>query len=97
MVKEQYGLSNSDYVTSNCGSSSMVLDSRTDGNLCGSSDPDCDYGGRAGSWEISDCSMVAPELEEGLTMDEVLSDICSISVDGDYISGYLRFSLQGTS
>ena len=96
MVTEQYGLPYSDHSTVDCGSSSMVFDSRTDGNLCGSDYPHCNYGGRAGSWETGDCSMVAPELEEDVTMDEILSDICSITADGDYISGYLRFSLKGT-
>ena len=76
--------------------SSMVFDRRTDGDLCGSSDPHCDNGWSAGSRQVGDCSMVTPELEENVTVDEILSDICSITADGDYISGYLRFSLKGT-
>ena len=75
----------------------MVLDRGTNGDICGSSNTDCDYGFSPGDRKVGDCSMVAPELEDGFTMDEILSDIVSISADGDYISGYLRFSLQGTS
>ena len=76
---------------------SMVFDCGTSGDICGSGNPDCDYGIGSGDREAGDCLMVAPELEDSFTMDEVLSDIVSISADGDYISGYLRFSLQGTS
>ena len=91
------GLSNTINGTVDCGSGSMVLDRRTDGDLCGSSDPDCYHGIGSGDREVGDCSMVAPELEDGFTMDEVLSDIISVCADGNHQSGYLRFSLQGTS
>ena len=83
--------------TFNRGSGSMVLDCGTSGDICGSGNPDCDYGIGSGDREAGDCLMVAPELEDGFTMDEILSDIVSITADGDYISGYLRFSLKGTS
>ena len=96
MVTEQHGLSDIYHSTLDCGSGSMVLDRWIDGNLCGSSYPDCDYGGRAGSWETGDCSMVTPELEECILMDEVLSDLSSVCADGNHQSGYLRFSLKGT-
>ena len=76
---------------------SMVFDCGTSGDICGSGNPDCDYGIGSGDREAGDCLMVAPELEDCFSMDEILSDIVSISADGDYISGYLRFSLQGTS
>ena len=97
MVKEQHGLSDTNYSISNRRSCRMVLDRRSDGNIRGCNNPYSNHGGSAGSRQTGDCSMVTPELEEGLTMDEVLSDICSITADGDYISGYLRFSLQGAS
>ena len=77
--------------------SSMVLDRGTDCDIRGGSDPDHYHGIGSGNREAGDCSMVAPELEDCFTMDEVLSDIVSISADGDYISGYLRFSLESTS
>ena len=83
--------------TFNRGRSSMVLDCGTSGDICGSGNPDCDYGIGSGDREAGDCLMVAPELEDCFTMDEILSDIVSISADGDYISGYLRFSLKGSS
>ena len=83
--------------TFNSGRSSMVFDCGTSGDICGSGNPDCDYGIGSGDREAGDCSMVAPELEDCFTMDEILSDIVSISADGDYISGYLRFSLKGSS
>ena len=92
-----YGISNFIHRTLNRGSGSMVLDRGTDGDLCGSSDPDHHHGYGSGDREAGDCSMVAPELEDCFSMDEILSDIVSISADGDYISGYLRFSLKGTS
>ena len=92
-----YGISNFIHRTINRGSGSIVLDSRTDGDLCGGSDPDHYHGIGSGDRKAGDCSMVAPELEDCFSMDEVLSDIVSISADGDYISGYLRFSLKGTS
>ena len=92
-----YGISNFIHRTLNRGSGSMVLDRGTDRDLCGSSDPDHHHGYGSGDREAGDCSMVAPELEDCFTMDEILSDIVSISADGDYISGYLRFSLKGTS
>ena len=92
-----YGISNFIHRTLNRGSGSMVLDRGTDGDLCGSSDPDHHHGYGSGDRQAGDCSMVAPELEDCFSMDEVLSDIVSISADGDYISGYLRFSLKGTS
>ena len=95
MVTEQYGLPYSDHSTVDCGSSSMVLDRRIDGDLCGSSYPDRDYGRGSRSRQVGDCCLVTSELEEDVTMDEVLSDICSITADGDYVSGYLRFSLKG--
>ena len=91
------GSISTDHFTSDCSSRSMVFDCGTDGNLCGSDYPDCDHGGRAGSWETGDCSMVASELEEDVLVDEVLSDLSSVCVDGNHVSGYLRFSLQGTS
>jgi len=97
MVKEQNGLSNFIHSTLDRWSSSMVLDRGTDGDLCRSSDPDHNHGYGSGDRQAGDCSMVAPELEDCFSMDEVLSDIVSISADGDYITGYLRFSLQGTS
>ena len=92
-----YGISDFIHRTINRGSRSLVLDRGTDGDLCGSSDPDHHYGYGSGDGEVGDCSMVAPELEDCVTMDEVLSDIVSISADGDYITGYLRFSLESTS
>ena len=97
MVKEQNGLFNFIHGTLDRCSSRMVQYRGTHGDIRGSSDPDCDYGIGSGDGEAGDCSMVAPELEDSFTMDEILSDIVSISADGDYISGYLRFSLQGTS
>ena len=78
-------------------SRSMVLNRRSDGNFCWRSDPHCDYGWSPGSRQTGDCSMVTPELEEDILMDEVLSDLSSVCADGDHVSGYLRFSLQGTS
>ena len=92
-----YGISNLIHRIINRSSGRMVLDRGTDGDLCGSSDSDHYNGIGSGDRQAGDCSMVAPELEDCVTMDEVLSDIVSISADGDYISGYLRFSLQGTS
>ena len=83
--------------TFNRGSGSMVLDRGTDGDICGGSDPDHYHGYGSGDRQAGDCSMVAPELEDCFSMDEILSDIVSISADGDYITGYLRFSLKGTS
>ena len=83
--------------TFNSGRSSLVLDRGTSGDFCGSGDPHRHNGHSTGDWETGDCLMVAPELEDSFTMDEILSDIVSISADGDYISGYLRFSLKGTS
>ena len=83
--------------TFNSGRSSVVFDCGTSGDICGSGNPDCDYGIGYGDREAGDCLMVAQELEDSFTMDEILSDIVSISADGDYISGYLRFSLKGTS
>ena len=79
------------------GSGRVVLDRGTDCDICGSSDPDHYHGYGSGDREAGDCSMVAPELEDCFSMDEILSDIVSISADGDYISGYLRFSQQGSS
>ena len=76
---------------------SMVFDCGTSGDICGSGNPDCDYGIGSGDREAGDCLMVAPELEDCFSMDEILSDIVSISADGDYISGYIRFSQQGSS
>ena len=96
MVDEN-GISNFIDRTFNRSSSRMVFNCGTDGDICGSGDPDRDYGIGAGDREAGDCCMVAPELEDCFTMDEILSDIVSISADGDYISGYLRFSLKGTS
>ena len=92
-----YGISNLIHRIIKRSSGSMVLDRGTDGDLCRSSDPDSYHGIGSGDGEAGDCSMVAPELEDCFSMDEVLSDIVSISADGDYISGYLRFSLKGTS
>jgi len=92
-----YGISNFIHRTLNRSSGSMVLDRGTDGDLCGSSDPDRDHGHSAGDRETSDRSMVAPELEDSISMDEILSDFVSVPIDGDYISGHIRFSQQGTS
>jgi len=78
-------------------SGSLVFDCGTSGDFCGSGDPNRHNGHSSGDWETGDCVMVAPELEDCFTMDEILSDIVSISADGDYISGYLRFSQQGSS
>ena len=75
----------------------MALDRRTDGNLRRSNNPYSNHGYGSGDREAGDCSMVAPELEDCISMDEILSDIVSISADGDYVSGYLRFSQQGAS
>ena len=97
MVREQNGISNISHSTRDRRSSRMVLDCGTSGDLCGSGDPDRHNGHISGDWETGDCLMVAPELEDSFTMDEILSDIVSISADGDYISGYLRFSLKRTS
>ena len=97
MVKVENGLFNFIHSTRDRRDRSMVFDRGTNGDLCRSSDPDCYYGVGSGDRETGDCSMVAPELEDCISMDEVLSDIVSISADGDYISGYLRFSLKGTS
>ena len=90
-------LSHSNHSTRDRGCGSMVLDSRTYGNLCRSSDPDRNYGRSTGSRQVGDCCLVTPELEEDLLVDEVLSDISSVCADGNHQSGYLRFSLQGTS
>ena len=92
-----YGISDFIHRTINRRNSSMVLDRGTSGDFCGSGDPHRHNGHSTGDWETGDCLMVAPELEDSFTMDEILSDIVSISADGDYISGYLRFSQQGTS
>ena len=97
MVKDHNGISNVIHSTLDRIGRSMVLDRGTYGDLCRSSDPDCYHGYGSGDRQAGDCSMVAPELEDCVTMDEVLSDIVSISADGDYITGYLRFSLEGTS
>jgi len=93
----KYGVSDIIDGIGDCGGSSMVFDCGTSGDFCGSGDPHRHNGHSTGDWETGDCLMVAPELEDCFSMDEVLSDIVSISADGDYISGYLRFSLQGTS
>ena len=92
-----YGISDFIHRTLNRGGRSLVLDRGTDGDLCRSSDPDRYHGIGSGDREAGDCLMVAPELEDSFTMDEILSDIVSISADGDYISGYLRFSQQSSS
>ena len=92
-----YGISDFIHRTINRGSGSMVLDRGTDCDIRRSSDPDHYHGYGSGDRQAGDCSMVAPELEDCFSMDEILSDIVSISADGDYISGYLRFSLKGTS
>ena len=94
---ETYGLFDTIHSTGDRRNSSMVFNCGTDGDICGSGDTNCDYGIGSGDGEAGDCSMVAPELEDCFTMDEILSDIVSISADGDYISGYLRFSQQGSS
>ena len=90
-------ISNFIHSTFDRGRSGLVFDRGTDGDLCGSSDPDRYHGIGSGDREAGDCCMVAPELEDCISMDEVLSDIVSISADGDYVSGYLRFSQQGAS
>ena len=92
-----YGLFDFIHRTINRGSGSMVLDCGTSGDICGSGNPDCDYGIRSGDWETGDCLMVTPELEDSIIMDEILSDLSSVCADGNHVSGYLRFSLQGTS
>ena len=92
-----YGISDFIHRTINRRNSSVVLDRGTDCDIRRSSDPDHHNGIGSGDGEAGDCSMVAPELEDCFSMDEILSDIVSISADGDYISGYLRFSLKGTS
>ena len=96
MVNEN-GISNFIDRTFNRSGSRMVFNSGTDGDICGSGNPDCDYGIGSGDRQAGDCSMVAPELEDYFTMDEILSDLIGISADGDHVSGYLRFSQQGTS
>ena len=93
----KYGVSNFINGIIDRRNSSMVLDRGTDCDIRRSSDPDHYHGIGSGDREAGDCSMVAPELEDCFSMDEILSDIVSISADGDYISGYLRFSLKGTS
>ncbi len=95
--EEQHGLSDTTYSISNRRSRRVVLDRRSNGNLRGGTNPYRNNGGSAGSWEVGDCSMVTPELEEDILVDEILSDICSVSADGNHVSGYLRFSLQGAS
>ncbi len=90
-----YGISNFIHRTINRGGGGMVLDRGIDRDLCGGSDPDRDHGWSTGSRQTGDCSMVTPELEEGLNMDEVLSDLSSVCADGNHQSGYLRFSLKG--
>ena len=97
MVTEQHGLSDFNNGLVDCGSCGMVFYRGVDGNLCRSSDPDRNYGWGPGSRQVGDCCLVAPELEEDILMDEVLSDISSVCADGNHVSGYLRFSLQGTS
>ena len=88
---------NANYSIGDRRSRGVVLHRRSDGDLRRRNNPYSNHGSSSGGREVSDCSMVAPELEESITVDEVLSDICSIPVDGDYIAGHLRFSLQGTS
>ena len=97
VIEEQHGLSNFTDSISNCRRSRMVFDCGTSGDLCGSGDPDRHNGHSSGDRKVGDCVMVAPELEDSFIMDEILSDLISVSVDGDNVSGYLRFSLQGTS
>ena len=97
MVKGQNGLFNFIHGTVDRCGSRMVQYRGTHGDICGSSDPDRHNGIGSGDRETGDCSMVAPELEDCFTVDEILSDLVSISADGDYVSGYLRFSLQSTS
>jgi len=92
-----YGLFDTIHSTGDRRNSSVVLDRGTDCDIRRSSDPDHHNGIGSGDGEAGDCSMVAPELENCFSMDEILSDIVSISADGDYISGYLRFSQQGSS
>ena len=92
-----YGLFDTIHGTVDRRNSSVVLDRGTDCDIRRSSDPDHHNGIGSGDGEAGDCSMVAPELENCFSMDEILSDIVSISADGDYISGYLRFSQQGSS
>ena len=97
MVKEQHGTSDITNITRDRDGSRMVFDCGTHGDFCGSGDPDRHNGHGIRDWKTGDCVMVAPELEDSFTMDEILSDIISVSADGDYVSGYLRFSLQGAS
>ena len=92
-------VTNDNTYTSDCTvdrrSGSMVLDRRTDGDLCGGDSPYRNHGRSAGSRQVGDCSMVAPELEEDVLVDEVLSNISSAGIDGNHVSGYLRLSIEG--
>ena len=97
MVMEKHGLSDTDNSIVHCRSCGMVFYRGPDGNLCRCNHPHSDNGGCPRSWEASDCSMVTPELEDCVTMDEVLSNISSVRPNGDHVSGYLRFSVEGTS
>ena len=89
-----YGTTNSYNSTLHRWGRSMVLDRRTDGDLRRSSDPDYDHGWSAGSRQTGDGSMATPELEESILVDEVLSDISSAGVDGNYVSRHLRVSIE---
>ena len=92
-----YGISDFIHRTINRRNSSMVLDRGTDCDIRRSSDPDHHHGIGSGDGEAGDCSMVAPELEEDILVDEILSNLSSVCANGNHQSGYLRFSLQGTS
>ena len=95
MVKEQYDLSNSNNGLIHCGSCGMVFYRGSDGNLCRCNHPHSDHGDCPRGGKVGDCGMVAPELEEDILVDEILSDLSSVCAYGNHQSGYLRFSLQG--
>ena len=97
MVTEQHGLSDFNNGLIDCGSCGMVFYRGVDGNLCRCNHPHSDHGWCPRGGEVSNCGMVTPELEENVTMDEVLSDIGSVCPNGNYVSGYLRFSVEGAS
>jgi len=90
-----YDNTNTSYSISNRRSRRVVLDRRSDGDLRRRNNPYRNNGGSAGSRQVGDCSMVAPELEESILVDEVLSNISSAGIDGNHVSGHLRISIEG--